>query len=160
MDDAATLDASEITPVAEDAGRCPIDHAAIAAERERQETPRSAADLRMRRLLRIDPHAPKMSLIQANRAFERSVTVSALRCITTYLLLPFVLPLIGLSGAFGPILSIALSVVSVVFITISARRFFGSDHPWRWVHAVVGSIVLVILAVSFVFDVANIVDAI
>ncbi|HMQ26102.1 MAG TPA: hypothetical protein PKA98_08940 [Acidimicrobiales bacterium] len=159
MDDAATLDAAE---VAEAGGRCPIDHAAIAAEQARGGAPaeRSLADQRMRRLLRIDPHAPKVSLMQANRAFERSVTISALRCITTYLLLPFVLPLIGLSGAVGPFVSIALSVVSVIFITISARRFFGSDHPWRWVHAVIGSIVLLVLAVSFVFDVANIVDAI
>ena len=157
MDDAAaTLDAAEVT------GRCPVDHAAIAAERERirQETPRSKPDMAMRRLLRIDPNAPKISLIQANRAFERSVTVSALRCITTYLLLPFVLPIIGLSGAVGPLVSIALSVVSVTFITISARRFFGSDHPWRWVHAVIGAIILTVLAVSAVFDVLNIVNAI
>jgi len=159
MDDAATLDAPEVT---EAAGRCPIDHAAIAAERERvrQDTPRSKADMRMRRLLRIDPNAPKVSLMQANRAFERSVTISALRCITTYLLLPFVLPLIGLSGAVGPFVSIALSVVSVAFITISARRFFGSDHPWRWVHAVIGAIVLLVLAVSAVIDVLNIVNVI
>lgn len=160
MDDAATLDPSELTGLTEAAGRCPVDHAAIAAEQARQAAPRSAADRRMRRLLRIDPDAPKMSLVQANRAFERSVTISALRCITTYLLLPFVLPLIGLSGAVGPFVSIALSVVSVVFITISARRFFGSDHPWRWVHAVIGAIVLLVLAVSAVFDVLNILNAI
>lgn len=162
MDDAATLDASGITPVAEAAGRCPVDHAAIAAERERvrQDTPRSAADIRMRRLLRIDPDAPKVSLMQANRAFERSVTISALRCITTYLLLPFVLPLIGLSGAVGPLVSILLSIVSVTFITISARRFFGSDHPWRWVHATIGAVILTVLAVSAVFDLVNFAHAI
>lgn len=160
MDDAATLDAAELAEAA--AGRCPIDHAAIAAEQARGGAPaeRSLADQRMRRLLRIDPHAPKVSLMQANRAFERSVTISAVRCITTYLLLPFVLPLIGLSGAVGPFVSIALSVVSVIFITISARRFFGSDHPWRWVHAVIGAIILVVLAVASVFDVLNIVNAI
>ncbi|MCB1004325.1 MAG: hypothetical protein KDB35_09085 [Acidimicrobiales bacterium] len=155
-DAAATLDATEA------GGRCPIDHAAIAAEQARQGAPaeRSLADQRMRRLLRIDPLAPKVSLVQANRAFERSVTVSAIRCITTYLLLPFVLPLIGLSGAVGPFVSIALSVVSVTFITISARRFFGSDHPWRWVHAVIGAIILTVLAVSAVFDVLNIANVI
>ena len=114
----------------------------------------------MRRFLRIDPFAPKVSLVQANRAFERSVTVSALRCITTYLLLPFVLPLIGLSGAVGPLVSIVLSIVSVTFITISARRFFGSDHPWRWVHATIGIIIVTVLAVSAVFDVLNFAHAI
>ena len=157
MDDAAaTLDAPEVT------GRCPVDHAAIAAEQARGETAfeRSLADQRMRRLLRIDPFAPKVSLMQANRAFERSVTISAVRCITTYLLLPFVLPLIGLSGAVGPLVSIVLSIVSVTFITISARRFFGSDHPWRWVHATIGVIIVTVLAVSAVFDVLNLANAI
>ena len=156
MEDVAALDATEVV------GRCPIDHAAIAAERDRAETgfERSLADQRMRRLLRIDPTAPKVSLVQANRAFERSVTVSALRCITTYLLLPFVLPLIGLSGAVGPLVSIALSIVSVTFITISARRFFGSDHPWRWVHATIGVTIIAILAVSAVFDVVNFAHAV
>lgn len=156
MEDVAALDATEVV------GRCPIDHAAITAERDRAETgfERSLADQRMRRLLRIDPTAPKVSLVQANRAFERSVTVSALRCITTYLLLPFVLPLIGLSGAVGPLVSIALSIVSVTFITISARRFFGSDHPWRWVHATIGVTIVTILAVSAVFDVVNFAHAV
>lgn len=155
MDDAATLDAAEVTEAA--AGRCPIDHAAIAAVQARGGAPaeRSLADQRMRRLLRIDPHAPKVSLIDAHNAFSRSVAVSAVRCLFTYVALPLLAPVVGLTGAFGPLVTILLSAVSVTAIIISARRFFGSDHPWRWVHAVIGAGLILILGVSVVLDVLN-----
>lgn len=137
------------------AGRCPVDHAGMAAEADRQATPRSANDVRMRRLLRIDPNAPKVSLIDAHNAFSRSVFVSGVRCLATYIVLPLLAPIIGLSGAVGPLVSILLSAVSVTAIIISARRFFGSDHKWRWVHAYIGTAILLLLAVSAVLDVLN-----
>jgi len=140
--------------------RCPVDHASMAAEADRQATPRSANDIRMRRLLRIDPNAPKVSLIDAHNAFSRSVFVSGVRCLATYIVLPLLAPILGLSGAVGPLVSIALSAVSVTAIVISARRFFGSDHPWRWVHAVIGTAIVLLLAVSFVLDVLNLVNAV
>lgn len=145
--------------------RCPVDHVAMAAEAERQATPRSSNarssnDVRMRRLLRIEPDAPKVSLLDANSAFSRSVLVSAIRCLTTYVALPLLAPVIGLSGAAGPLLTIVLSVVSVTAIIISARRFFGSDHPWRWVHAALGAAIILLLAVSVVLDVLNLTNVI
>ncbi len=142
------------------AARCPVDHAAIAAERDGRVGERSAADLRMRKLLRLAPDAPRMSLVDAHNAFSRSVFVSGVRCTFTYVALPLLAPIVGLSGAFGPIITILLSVVSVTAIIISARRFFGSDHPWRWVHAVIGAALITILTVSAILDVLNLANVI
>lgn len=176
MDDvaAATIDASDLAgaprcPVdhaapapepAPAASRCPVDHAAMAAEADRQATPRSMPDIYMRRLLRIDPNAPKVSLVDAHNAFSRSVLVSAIRCTATYIVLPLLAPIVGLSGAVGPVVGILLSVVSVTAITISARRFFGSDHPWRWFHATLGSAIILLLFVSAVLDLLNLANII
>lgn len=155
MDDvaAATIDLTDVAP------GCPVPHVQAAAtcpfdHTQTEDKPRSRADQRMRRILRIDPNAPRVSLVDAHNAFSRSVAVSAARCTATYVVFPLVGPLIGLSGAVGPVVGLLLSVVSVTAIIISARRFFGSDHPWRWFHAVLGTAIVTLLAVSALLDMA------
>ena len=161
VDHSGTVTPPVVEPVEFDAtARCPIDHAAMAAERDGRTAERSAADLRMRKVLRLAPDAPKMSLVDAHNAFSRSVFVSGVRCLFTYVALPLLAPIVGLSGAFGPLITILLSVVSVTVIIISARRFFGSDHPWRWVHAVIGAGLITVLTVSAILDVLNLANVI
>ena len=153
MDDVATV---SIEPTDVVVG-CPVAHAPPAAtcpfdHTQTEDKPRSRADQRMRRILRIDPDAPRVSLVDAHNAFSRSVAVSAARCTATYVVFPLVGPLIGLSGAVGPVVGLLLSAVSVTAIIISARRFFGSDHPWRWFHAVLGTAIIALLTVSAFLD--------
>jgi hypothetical protein len=116
---------------------------------------RSEWDRRARRLLRLDPDGPPGTLRGADAAASRSILISATRCTITYVLLPILGPAVGLAGVAGPVLGLILSVVSVVAIIYAARRFFDGDHRWRWPYAVVGSGIIVLLAISSVVDLSS-----
>ena len=116
---------------------------------------RSGADRAMRRLLRLPEDAPGGSLLDAQNAFSRSLVLSATRCLLTYVVIPVLGPVLGLSGGVGPVLGLLLGAVSTVAIVAATRRFFLADHRWRWAYAGIGGAILVLLAVQAVFDVAE-----
>ena len=127
---------------------CPMDAAALAAG-----TPeRSAWDLRARRVLRLPADAPRESLLGANNAFAKSMWISATGCLITYVALPLLGPIVGLSGVFGPVLGIVLSLVSMTAIFFSVRRFFAGDHPWRWRYTAIGGGVFILLIIQLFQD--------
>ena len=116
---------------------------------------RSEADRRMRRLLRLPVDAPRQSIFDAETVFGRSIAISAIRCLITYVFLPLLAPVVNLSGSIGPVLGLLLGAVSMVAIVLSMRRFFAADHKWRWGYATVGAAILVALVVAAGFDIAN-----
>jgi hypothetical protein len=118
---------------------------------------RSAADLRMRRLLFLPLDAPKVSLFAAQSAFQKSIAISATRCLITYIFLPLLRPVIDLSGGVGPALGLIVGTVSMVAIFFAVRRFFAADHKWRWQYAGIGGAIFVLLTVQAVIDVRNLV---
>ena len=82
---------------------------------------RSAADRRMRRLLRLPVDAPKQSIFDAETVFGRSIAISAIRCLVTYVFLPLLAPVVNLSSTLGPLLGLLLGAVSMVAIVFSMR---------------------------------------
>lgn len=113
---------------------------------------RSAGDLRMRRLLRLPSHGPKVSIMSAQNAFSKSIAISATRCLVTYVALPLLAPIVDLTGVAGPILGIILSLVSMVAIAFSVRRFFAADHKWRWGYTYIAGGIFVLLIVQLGLD--------
>jgi len=120
----------------------------------RTPSPRSPADLRMRRLLRIPDDGPRGSARAAENAFSTSVLISAVRCLLTYVVLPIGGPIVGLAGGVGPVVGLVVGAVSSVAIVASMRRFFRSDHRWRWRYTAIGGAILVFLVVQAVIDIA------
>jgi hypothetical protein len=116
---------------------------------------RSAADRAMRRVLRLPLDAPRQSILGTESVFGKSIAISGIRCLITYVFLPLLAPIVNLSGSAGPILGLALGLVSTVAIVISMRRFFAADHRYRWGYAAVGGAILVALAVAAVVDLRN-----
>lgn len=114
---------------------------------------RSGGDRRMRRLLRLPEGGRRASAVEAQNAFSRSVLISAIRCLLTYVILPLLGPLGGLSGGVGPVLGLALGAVSMVAIVAATRRFFAADHRWRWRYTAIGGAIVVLLAVQAIIDV-------
>jgi len=142
-------------------GGCPFPHHALSPATAEPApatcpftSPRSEADTRMRRFLRI-PEGPRASAAAAEGAFSKSVLVSAVRCLFTYLVLPLLGPVLGLSGTVGPTLGLIVGAVSIVAITASIRRFFRADHRWRWRYTGIGGGIIVLLLVQAVIDVAD-----
>jgi len=52
-----------------------------------------------------------------------------------------------------PIVGLVLGLVSMTAIVISMRRFFGSDHKYRWGYAAIGGAIFVFMLVSAVIDI-------
>jgi hypothetical protein len=114
---------------------------------------RSDADRLVRRLLFLDPEAPKASLFGAQGAFQKSIAISATRCLITYIFLPLLRPVIDLSGGVGPALGLIVGTISMVAIFFAVRRFFAADHKWRWGYGAIGGGIFLLLTVQAVVDV-------
>ena len=115
---------------------------------------RPPADRLMRRLLRLPDGPPQGSARAAQSTFGRSIVISAVRCLLTYVVIPVLGPVVGATGAVGPVLGLLLSAASVIAIVASTRRFFAVDHRYRWGYAAIGAGIMVLLAVQAVGDVS------
>ena len=118
--------------------------------------PRPAADVAMRRLLRI-PDGRTATERAAQRAFSTSVLVSAIRCTLTYLVLPFLAPALGLAAGVGPALGLPIGAVAIASNVLTIRRFWAADHRWRWAYTALALTVIALLLVLMVRDVAALV---
>ena len=120
-------------------------------------TPLSAspADRFMRRLLRL-PEQRTATAAEARSAFQKSLVISAARCIFMYILFPFVLPAIGVAKGVGPYVGLAIGALAVVSITYSIRRFWRADHGKRWHYTIFGVVIICFLGYLAVKDLADI----
>lgn len=116
---------------------------------------RTPADRFMRRLLRLPADGPKASAGEARKAFQTSILVAAVRCLLMYIAFPFVLPAIGVAKGVGPAIGLPISVVAIVCIVMSMRRFWRADHAKRWHYTALGTVVIGFLAYLIVRDVAS-----
>ncbi len=91
----------------------------------------------------------------AERQFSRSMVISGTRCLLTYLVFPFVLPVLGLSGVVGPVIGVVIGVVAIVFNGLSIRRFWRADHRLKWPVSMVNAAVIVLLCYLTVGDLAE-----
>lgn len=111
-------------------------------------------DRAMRRLLGVT-EATRASSKGAHRAFRTSVVFSAVRCIITYVAIPVLVPILSLSGWVAAPIGMLLCVVAVVNGVVSLKRFWGSDHPKRWMYTNFMGIVFLILAIALVSDLSR-----
>ena len=118
--------------------------------------PRPAADVAVRRLLRI-PDGPPAPEGAAQRAFSTSIVVSATRCLLTYIVLPFVAPALGLAAGVGPAIGIPIGVVAIGCNILTIRRFWAADHRWRWAYTAIALTVIALLLVLMVEDIFDLV---
>jgi hypothetical protein len=92
----------------------------------------------------------------ARRPLASPLLLVGLRCIARYLLLPFVLPLLGATGgivpgvAFGILM--VLDVIAVVSILATLRWLWRHQHPRRWQYLPVAFTLIVVIAVFLVND--------
>ena len=112
---------------------------------------RPAADRFMRRLLRVET-APAANASQARSAFRTSVLVAGVRCLLTYIVLPFVLPLVGLAAGVTPVVGALIGVIAIACIVSSMRRFWRADHRARWGYTAFGGVMIVFLVVLVIRD--------
>lgn len=140
--------------------RCPIDHTAVAPGcpvRHVDPSQRSRADKIARRVLRVPENPEGHTDAAAYSAFQRSMLISATRCLLTYVVFPFVLPAVGFATGVGPILGIIIGVTALVCDVFAIRRFFAVDHRWRWHFTAVAACIMTLLMVLLVQDIVHLV---
>ena len=91
----------------------------------------------------------------AQRGFSRSVVISGIRCTLTYVVLPFLAPLIGLAPNVGPVIGLAVGTVAIAANLFSIRRFWRADHRWKVPATVLHSAVLGLLVILMVIDIGD-----
>jgi hypothetical protein len=115
---------------------------------------RSRADRFARWALRVrDP----VNGQEVHNIFSASMALSGTRCLLSYIVLPILAPWLGAVPFIGPAIGIPVGILALVFDVRAMRRFFQSDHRWRWVAAIVYLAVMAMVA-SLVFrDISHLV---
>lgn len=116
---------------------------------------RQQTDRLMRRFLRLDPASGKASASGATTVFGRSVFISAVRCLLSYVVLPLLAPTLHFSNGIGPVVGLVLTAVSLTAMYFAMRRFFAADHRMRWQYAALAGGISVLLLVQSAFDIAT-----
>jgi hypothetical protein len=110
----------------------------------------------MRRLLRVGDLVDKNAILGARRNTTAAIVVSGIRCIITYLLIPILAPVVGLTEAASAPFTITLSVVAIVMGVSGVRRFWIADHRARWAYTIFIAVIVLLLAIGIVIDLASI----
>lgn len=90
-----------------------------------------------------------------HKGFSQSIMVSAVRCLLTYIALPFLTPLVGLAPGVGPAIGLPLGLVAVGANVLSIRRFWRADHKWKKHVTVLHVAVICLLIVLIYRDIAQ-----
>ena len=88
----------------------------------------------------------------AKRALTAGLAFSAVRCILMYVILPFVLPLIGLTGVFAVRADIVINLVAMAALGYSVRRFWRINYKHKMAYTFVAAVALVMLAAFLLLD--------
>jgi len=68
---------------------------------------------------------------EAQNGFSKSIMISGIRCLLTYIVLPFIAPFLHLSDSIGPVVGLGVGAVAIVANVFSIRRFWAADHRWK-----------------------------
>lgn len=122
----------------------------------------SRADSVMTRLLLVKPLAPAYESADeasATRSAENALTLSlmfsGMRCILQYVLLPFLLPVVGIAADAAVPILLLINVLAMVSIYFSLRRFWTIGYAHRWRYLVVAAAALVLLVAFTIYDIAK-----
>ena len=92
---------------------------------------------------------------QAERTFSISLLVSAVRCTLTYVLIPWVFPILGVASGVGPVVGVVIGTAAIVANLVSIRRFHRADHRWKWPMTAINGGIIVLLVILVVVDATN-----
>ena len=89
----------------------------------------------------------------AARRFSRSMVISGIRCMLTYVVFPWLLPALGWARGVGPLVGLPIGLLAIGFNVDSIRRFRSSDRRMRLPVMAINAGVIILLSVLVVGDV-------
>ena len=93
----------------------------------------------------------------STRTFSISMVISGIRCVLAYVVFPWLLPVLGVTGGVGPGIGLAIGTVAIGFNVWSIVRFCRADHRLKWIVVPINVAVIILLLVLVGFDVAELV---
>lgn len=88
----------------------------------------------------------------AERAFGLSLLFSGVRCILQYVVLPFILPALGVAANVTVPLLIGITLVAIVALIFSLRRFWAVGYEYRWQYLLVSVVALILMFAFLALD--------
>lgn len=116
---------------------------------------RSRADVAMRRLLLVPTGPSRVDEDAVHRMFSFSIVLSGLRCLLSYVVFPIATPALGLATGVGPIIGIPIAVLALFFDVVGIRRFWLTDHRWRWAMTAIYAAVMILVSVLLIGDIVH-----
>ena len=117
----------------------------------------SRADTVMARLLHVRADSSAQpSARSAENALTFSLLFSGARCLLQYVLLPFLLPLLGVAADAAVPALLLINLLAMVSIFFSLRRFWTIGYAHRWRYLVVALAALVLLVAFTIYDIVQI----
>ncbi len=83
------------------------------------------------------------------------MVVSGTRCLLTYIVFPYLIPVLGLADLVGPAVGLAIGAVAIVFNGVSIRRFWRGDHRLKWYLSAVNVAVIVLMCYMAAGDIVE-----
>lgn len=105
--------------------------------------------------VRAEPLAPPADPREATTAFSASVVISGLRCTLTYVVFPWLLPVLGLAAGVGSALGLAVGAVAIVSNVLSIRRMWRTDFAYKKPVTVLNVAIIAMLVVLMGLDLAD-----
>jgi ABC-type iron transport system FetAB permease component len=96
---------------------------------------------------------------RAQRALTFGLLLSALRCTVQYVVLPFVLPWVGLAGSIPRWVTLVLGAVAIASLTRNVRYLWRLHHARRWSYLGLACIVAAALGTFMVMDLRGIIGS-
>ena len=114
----------------------------------------SRADSIMSRLLFVSPSADLTAsqTRRAENALTLSLMFSGLRCILQYVLLPFLLPIVGVAADAAVPVLLLINLIAMASIFFSLRRFWTIGYKHRWGYLAVALTALTLLLAFTLHD--------
>ncbi len=108
-------------------------------------------DSLLEQLLFIRPlKTPQTSSIKSG--FNLALLISAIRCIVQYVVLPFVLPLIGIVTTTPTWLGLLFNTVAFIALISSLRRIWQVRHPKRFAYLPLAIMMLFVMIIFTITD--------
>lgn len=92
---------------------------------------------------------------EVHNLFSASMALSGTRCLLTYIVFPVLAPWLSKVPLIGPAIGIPVGLLALGFDVRAMRRFFQSDHRWRWVAAIVYLAVMAMVASLVAGDISR-----
>lgn len=88
----------------------------------------------------------------AKRALTASLAFSGVRCILMYVVLPFILPLIGITGVFAAQVDVVINLVAIGALVYSVRRFWAINYRHKIAYTAVAVVAGFVMAAFVLLD--------